>query len=44
MATVRVEAVIEAAAAQVWEAVADVGSVHRRLAASSGTSRVPAVS
>ncbi|MBL7261153.1 SRPBCC family protein [Paractinoplanes lichenicola] len=31
MATVRVETVIDVPAAQVWEAVADVGSVHRRL-------------
>ncbi|MGK5684208.1 SRPBCC family protein [Actinoplanes sp. URMC 104] len=31
MATVRVEAVIEVPAQQVWEAVADVGAVHRRL-------------
>ena len=31
MATVRVEAVIDRSAEQVWEAVADVGAVHRRL-------------
>jgi len=31
VATVRVEAVIEVPAQRVWEAVADVGAVHRRL-------------
>ncbi|MCU7722626.1 SRPBCC family protein [Actinoplanes sp. KI2] len=31
MATVSVEAFIEAPARQVWDAVADVGAVHRRL-------------
>ena len=31
MATVRVEAVINVAAHRVWDAVADVGAVHRRL-------------
>ncbi|GIE36902.1 hypothetical protein Ait01nite_099470 [Actinoplanes italicus] len=31
MATVRVETVIEVPAERVWEAVADVGAVHRRL-------------
>jgi hypothetical protein len=31
MATVRVETVVEASAEQVWDAVADVGEVHRRL-------------
>jgi uncharacterized protein YndB with AHSA1/START domain len=31
VATVRVETVIDVPAQQVWEAVADVGAVHRRL-------------
>jgi uncharacterized protein YndB with AHSA1/START domain len=31
VATVRVEAVIDVPAQRVWEAVADVGAVHRRL-------------
>ena len=31
MATVRTEAVIDVAADRVWEAIADVGAVHRRL-------------
>ncbi|WP_405093885.1 SRPBCC family protein [Micromonospora sp. NBC_01392] len=31
MAMVRVEAVVDAPARQVWDAVADVGAVHRRL-------------
>jgi uncharacterized protein YndB with AHSA1/START domain len=31
VATVRVEAIVEAPADQVWDAVADVGAVHRRL-------------
>ena len=31
MATVRVEVVIDVPAARVWDAVADVGAVHRRL-------------
>jgi len=31
MATVRVEAVIDVPAQRVWEAIADVGAVHRRL-------------
>ncbi|XVU30184.1 SRPBCC family protein [Actinoplanes sp. CA-054009] len=31
MASVRVEAIIDLAAEQVWDAVADVGAVHRRL-------------
>jgi uncharacterized protein YndB with AHSA1/START domain len=31
MATVRVEAVIDVSAQRVWEAIADVGAVHRRL-------------
>ncbi|PTA42686.1 SRPBCC family protein [Micromonospora sp. RP3T] len=31
MAMVRVEAIVDAPARQVWDAVADVGAVHRRL-------------
>jgi uncharacterized protein YndB with AHSA1/START domain len=31
MATVAVEAIVNAPAQQVWEAIADVGAVHRRL-------------
>jgi hypothetical protein len=31
MATVRVEAVIDVPAERLWEAIADVGAVHRRL-------------
>jgi hypothetical protein len=31
MATVRVEVVVDVSAPRVWEAIADVGAVHRRL-------------
>ena len=45
MATVRVEAVIGVLADRVWDAIADIGAVHRRLlpgrVADSAAGRTP---